>query len=174
ISRGFPQALRAERGARYAMARGGAQLSKSELLAACRDFQTGKRLGQGYKQGRHVSCGATSEVYLGRAEGAGDAREVALKCMRGINAGVQRQIQQEISTVFRCRAMYAEEVEDPESQGHPNLVAYLDWFAGPNGLDREVYLVMEFCPFGLADMIFVAGNLRGEYEKSLRGGLSLR
>lgn len=24
---------------------------------------------------------------------------------------------------------------------HPNFVAYLDWFAGPNGLDREVYLV---------------------------------
>ena len=27
------------------------------------------------------------------------------------------------------------------SSRHPNLVAYLDWFAGPNGLDREVYLV---------------------------------
>ena len=23
---------------------------------------------------------------------------------------------------------------------HPNLVGYLDWFAGANGLDREVYL----------------------------------
>jgi len=86
--------------------------------------------------------------------------------MRSINAGVQRQIQQEISTVFRCRSKYAEEVKDPASEGHPNFVAYLDWFAGPNGLDREVYLVMEFCPFSLADMIFVAGNLRGEYEKS--------
>ncbi|CAK9102929.1 unnamed protein product [Durusdinium trenchii] len=131
---------------------------------------------EGYAQSRQLSCGATGEVYFGRAApdsaafeilhgGFAQARQVALKHMRSINAGVQRQIQQEISTVFRCRAKYAEEVQDPQSQGHPNLVAYLDWFAGPNGLDREVYLVMEFCPFSLADMIFVAGNLRGDYEK---------
>ncbi|CAK9102927.1 unnamed protein product [Durusdinium trenchii] len=159
------------------MARPETALSKSELLAACRCFQTGRRLGnRGYAQSRQLSCGATGEVYFGRAApdsaafeilhgGFAQARQVALKHMRSINAGVQRQIQQEISTVFRCRAKYAEEVQDPQSQGHPNLVAYLDWFAGPNGLDREVYLVMEFCPFSLADMIFVAGNLRGDYEK---------
>eukprot|EP00913_Durusdinium_trenchii_P000798 g745.t1 len=152
------------------MARPETALSKSELLAACRCFQTGRRLGnRGYAQGRQLSCGATGEVYFGRAApdsaafeilhgGFAQARQVALKHMRSINAGVQRQIQQEISTVFRCRAKYAEEVQDPQSQGHPNLVAYLDWFAGPNGLDREVYLVMEFCPFSLADMIFVAGE----------------
>lgn len=160
------------------MARAETALSKSELLAACRGYQTGRRLGnRGYAQGRQLSCGATGEVYFGRAapdsagfEGLPGAtsqpRQVALKYMRSINAGVQRQIQQEISTVFRCRAKYADEVKDPASEGHPNLVAYLDWFAGPNGLDREVYLVMEFCPLSLADMIFVAGNLRGDYEKS--------
>lgn len=66
---------------------------------------------------------------------------------------------------------------------HPNFVAYLDWFAGPNGLDREVYLVpsstfedvaattavlnaevMEFCPFSLADMIFVAGAFQSHTQ----------
>ncbi|CAE7026189.1 CPK1 [Symbiodinium natans] len=155
-------------------------LSKSELLAACRGFQTGRRLqNRGYVQGKQLSCGATGEVFLGRVAAAAcaefgalpnsssPASQVALKHMRAINAGVQRQIQQEISMVFQCRAKYAEEVGDPVSPGHPYFVAYLDWFAGPTGLDREVYLVMELCSFSLADMIFAAGNLRTDFEKSL-------
>ncbi|CAE7253944.1 CPK1 [Symbiodinium sp. CCMP2592] len=151
-------------------------LSKSELLAACRGFQTGRRLqNRGYVQGKHLSCGATGEVFLGRVPASCpeygalsiDSSQVALKHMRAINAAIQRQIQQEISVVFHCRAKYAEEVGDPASLGHPCIVAYLDWFAGPSGLDREVYLVMELCSFSLADMIFAAGNLRGDFEKSL-------
>ncbi|CAE7504134.1 max-2 [Symbiodinium pilosum] len=149
-------------------------LSKSELLAACRGFQTGRRLqNRGYVQGRHLSCGATGEVFLGRVATScsepgiapPDCPQVALKHMRAINAGIQRQIQQEISMVFHCRAKYAEEVGDPVSPGHPYLVAYLDWFAGPTGMDREVYLVMELCSFSLADMIFAAGRKTGPVAK---------
>ncbi|CAE7945242.1 Pak5 [Symbiodinium sp. KB8] len=151
-------------------------LSKSEVLAACRGFQTGRRLqNRGYVQGKHLSCGATGEVFLGRVPASCpeygalsiDSSQVALKHMRAINAAIQRQIQQEISVVFHCRAKYAEEVGDPVSPGHPCLVAYLDWFAGPTGLDREVYLVMELCSFSLADMIFAAGNLRADFDKNL-------
>eukprot|EP00439_Symbiodinium_sp_Y106_P017390 s4369_g2.t1 len=144
-------------------------LSKSELLSACRGFQTGRRLqnrGEGHvKQLRR-------EVFLGRVPAScpdfgalsSDSSQVALKHMRAINAAIQRQIQQEISVVFHCRAKYAEEVGDPVSLGHPCIVAYLDWFAGQRSILaelKEAYLtrwqVMELCSFSLADMIFAAG-----------------
>ncbi|CAE8666912.1 unnamed protein product, partial [Polarella glacialis] len=154
-------------------------LSKSELLASCKSFQTGRLLGNnGYRMGRHISGGATGDVFIGAAApncaafgdllGAdGAPREVALKQIKSSSASNQRQLQQEIVAVFQSRLKYAEETNNPQSPGHPNIVAYLDWFGGPAGVDREVYLVMELCQVNLNDIIFTAGSMRSQYERQM-------
>ena len=50
-------------------------------------------------------------------------------------------------------------------KGHLNIVHLCDWFPGFDGLDREIFLVLERCDFGLDDLIRGVRDCRSTYER---------
>ena len=46
-----------------------------------------------------------------------------------------------------------------------NIVHLCDWFPGFDGLDREIFLVLERCDFGLDDLIRGVRDCRSTYER---------
>ena len=46
---------------------------------------------------------------------------------------------------------------------HPHLVHAVDWFPGLTGVDREIFIVMQRCDFGLDDLIRSVYDLRRSY-----------
>lgn len=133
----------------------------SKALAPFASFQSALELGLGYEAGKNISCGADGDVCVLVDE---EDQKFAGKRMRLHSAVIQRHAQQEISAVFHARKKYAHEIGDLASLGHPNIVAYLSWFGGTGGVDREVWLVMELCDFSLSDLIFMVNNVRTQYE----------
>jgi len=146
--------------------------SLAKVLAPYQDSQTGEDLASGgYKLGQHIAAGADGEVF--RALALKAKKEVAVKRIRISSATIQRHAHQEVSAVFHARKKYAEDVEDLNCAGHPCIVGYLDWFAGPGGMDREVYIVMELCNFSVADLVHTGNVMRTEYEKMAKSHMSL-
>lgn len=139
-------------------------LSKS--LEKFKNFQTGNSIGSGYRLGQQISSGTQGDVFLCAGVMEGAVRQLAAKRVRVSNASICRHLLQEVSAVFTARARYAEEISDPSSPGHPNIVEYVDWFAGPHGIDREVYIAMERCDFALNDMVATANQMRSQCERS--------
>lgn len=137
-----------------------------KAVAPFKNYQSGFDLCTGYKLGPHIAAGADGDVF--RAVATESGKEVAIKRVRLTSAVIQRHVQQEIVAVFNSRKMYAQEVGDPRAPGHPCIVGYLDWFAGPAGLDREVYIVMELCNFGIGELVHTGKIMRSEYEKLWR------
>mmetsp|Transcript_142091 Transcript_142091/g.250575 ORF Transcript_142091/g.250575 Transcript_142091/m.250575 type:complete len:712 (+) Transcript_142091:148-2283(+) len=134
-----------------------------KAIASFGKYQSGYDLCQGYRLGPHIAAGADGDVFRGLAKESG--MEVAIKRVRLSSAIIQRHAHQEIIAVFHSRKMYAEEVGNPRATGHPCIVGYLDWFAGPAGLDREVCIVMELCNFGIGELVHTGKVMRSEYEK---------
>eukprot|EP00929_Paragymnodinium_shiwhaense_P042414 TRINITY_DN21958_c1_g3_i3.p1 TRINITY_DN21958_c1_g3~~TRINITY_DN21958_c1_g3_i3.p1 ORF type:complete len:712 (-),score=179.51 TRINITY_DN21958_c1_g3_i3:97-2232(-) len=145
-------------------------LSK-QLLQRFRGFQTGLDLSTrgGYRLAVQLAAGTQGDVFDARVPAEqpllGGRTEVAIKRVRVTNAAIQRHTVQEFTTVFAARMRYAKEVNDEAAPGHPRLASYLDWFAGPSGLDREVCLVMEKCDFAVNDILYTVGQARVTYEK---------
>lgn len=139
------------------------KLSLAKELARFEEFQSGLQLNIGYKLGSQISAGAEGDVFC--VSTASSPRGVAAKRMRIGNAANQRHALQEVSAVFFARTKHGEEVGDESSLGHPNIVNYLDWFAGSGGLDREVWIVMERCEFALSNMVQAVGQVRSQYER---------
>lgn len=134
----------------------------AKVLARFKDFSSGRQLGAGYQRGPHLSSGADGDVFRAAEElPDGAVRDVAIKHMRTTSATVQRHAAQEVAAVFLARQRYMEESGHLDSVGHPNIVAYLDWF----GSDRELFLVMERCDFALSDMLYTIGSMRSQYER---------
>jgi len=149
------------------------RVSLSQSLVPFKEYQSGESLSSsGYRVGQHIAAGADGDVF--RAVNLALKREVAVKRIRVTSNVIQRHVQQEVAAVFHARKMYAEEVWDKGSIGHPCIVGYLDWFAGPSGIDREVYIVMELCNFGIGDLIHTGNVMRIEYEKMLRSRIPLQ
>lgn len=143
------------------------KISLTKLLAPYKEWQTGEDLSSGgYKVGAHIAAGADGDVF--RAIVPTARREVAVKRIRVTSGVIQRHTHQEVAAVFHARKMYAKEVNDMKCIGHPCIVGYLDWFAGPGGLDREVFIVMELCNFGIGDLIHTGNVMRTEYEKMVK------
>lgn len=134
-----------------------------QAIAVFNEYQTGLDLSKGYRLGSHIAAGADGDVFRGLAKESGN--EVAIKRIRMSSATIQRHVQQEVIAAFHSRKMYAEELGDPNALGHPCIVHYFDWFAGPAGLDREVCIVMELCNFGIGELVHTGKVMRSEYEK---------
>lgn len=146
--------------------------SLTKLLAPYKDFQSGGDLQSGgYKPGAHIAAGADGDVF--RAISHVLKREVAIKRIKVTSTVISRHVHQEVSAVFHARKMYGFEVEDLSSLGHPCIVGYLDWFAGPGGVDREVCIAMELCNFGIGDLIHTGNVMRVEYEKMAKSKMPL-
>jgi len=133
-------------------------------LAAYKEFQSGRDLSNGYKLGQHIAAGADGDVYRGFLPV--QRKEVAIKRIKVSSNVIQRHIHQEIAAAFHARKRYGEEVFDATSKGHPCIVAYLDWFAGSGGPEREVCIVMDLCNFGVGDLVYTGGLMRVEYDKT--------
>jgi len=167
--------------------------SLQRALAKCKEFASGQSFGNGYHKGQHISAGADGDVFKAacrkpedihylcndnndsnnsdnntttndKGGGHGKVREVAVKQMRLSSVTIQRHAAQELSSVFFAKRKYAEEVGADWVEGHPNIIAYLDWF----GNDRELCLVMECCDFTLSDMIYTVGSMRSQYERRFK------
>merc|ERR1711924_545663 len=122
---------------------------------------------KGYKLGSHIAAGADGDVFRGvfltkRSEVA--IKRIKVAEVAGVT--VQRHIVQEIAAAFHARKMYADEVGDLNSAGHPCIVSYLDWFAGSGGIEREVCVVMDLCNFGIGDLVYTGNIMRAEYAKT--------
>eukprot|EP00928_Gymnodinium_smaydae_P053726 TRINITY_DN37652_c0_g1_i1.p1 TRINITY_DN37652_c0_g1~~TRINITY_DN37652_c0_g1_i1.p1 ORF type:complete len:660 (+),score=147.61 TRINITY_DN37652_c0_g1_i1:50-1981(+) len=142
----------------------------SKQLAKFKEFQTGLGLAApaGYRLVGMLASGAQGDVFEGVATSlAGDrgGMGVCLKRVRATSAAIVRHTHQEFAAVFHARARYAAEVGDSNALGHPNMVGYLDWFYGPAGPDREVFLVMQRCEFALSDIVQLALQARAQYER---------
>jgi len=143
------------------------KVSLTKTLAPYHKFQTGEDLSNGgYKVGQAIAAGADGDVF--RAVSLSAKKEVAVKKIRITSDTIKRHVHQEVAAVFHARKMYCDEAIDLNSLGHPCIVAYLDWFGGPAGVDREVYIVMELCNFGIGDLIHTGNVMRIEYEKMVK------
>lgn len=146
----------------------------SKQLARFKEYQTGFDLATGgYRVLSSIAAGTQGDVFQAVTSTSTFASipllqartEVAVKRARNTNQAIQRHVVQEFAAVFYARDRYAAEIKDSNAAGHPNIVGYLDWFAGPLGSDREVWLVMEKCDFALNDVLYTALQARSLYER---------
>ena len=50
---------------------------------------------------------------------------------------------------------------------HPYIVHLVDWFGGVDGVEREIFIVMQRCDCGLDDLLCGVRECRSLYEKEI-------
>jgi len=127
-----------------------------EVLRTGRQLEARSTTSNFYRLGVPLAQGAAGDVFAAVSVSKGSYTQVAAKRMRVAKYSQRRLALNEIQASFLCR------------DGHPNIVRTLDWFPGLDGIDREIYLIMERCDFGLDDFIHAVREARISYEKYQR------
>eukprot|EP00397_Hematodinium_sp_SG-2012_P031009 GEMP01032883.1.p1 GENE.GEMP01032883.1~~GEMP01032883.1.p1 ORF type:complete len:486 (+),score=72.08 GEMP01032883.1:400-1857(+) len=133
----------------------------SQLLLPFEDMRTGRNLetlqptGGFYRLGVELAQGAQGDVFAAVSVCGGHYTQVAAKRVRVLSGSHRRHVLNEVETAYLCR----------NAGEHENVIRYLDWFPGIDGLDREIYLVMERCDFGLDDFIRAVRETRSIDER---------
>lgn len=143
--------------------------SASQLLVqeleSFRHLQSGQDLVWGYALGEQIASGAEGDVYCA-ASSIGGGVAIAVKRIKLISPSSLKHAVQEIGTGFYVRERFCEEAgQMAAAASHPNVVAYLDWFAGPSGLDRELCIVMERSNLTLSDCLYMGSRARIQYDR---------
>jgi len=109
-----------------------------------------------YRLGAELAQGSTGDVFAAVIVQEGKYTQVAAKRVRiTTSASKRRNICKEIETAYLTRMR----------GGHENIIQYLDWLPGLDGVDREIFLIMERCDFGLDDLIRPLKETRAIYER---------
>jgi len=147
------------------------QMEKYECL------RTGKVLGKNYGDGvtspkpqgsgiyvlgMELAQGAAGDVFAAVTVEDGSFVQVATKHVRLTSSSRRKHVINELEAALIAQ----------KNGAHENVIKYLDWFPGADGVDREIFLVMERCDFGLDDIIRPVRDTRALYERRfLRGSL---
>ncbi|CAD7946076.1 unnamed protein product [Amoebophrya sp. A25] len=164
-----------------------ANIPMTSVLAEFEPFRSGVVLGSGaarrsvtlgyYKVGVELAQGSEGDVFA--AVRVPHNRQVALKRVMIAGPKTKKHVLTELTVAAAANdAMWEEkkrlEADNEEanfftweeSGAHPYIVHVRDWFAGVDGPDREIFLVMDRCDFGLDDLIRGVREARVGYERS--------
>lgn len=117
------------------------------------------------KLGPEFAQGAEGDLFAAVDRSTG--RQLAVKRIRISSDLIKKHVYTELCSVFAAQREYEEE-EGEGAGGHPSIVEYIGWCAGPGGIDREIYLVMDRCDFDLADLVRGVREARAAHDRRAR------